>query len=208
MSTRRAFAYQQGVSLIELITFIVIISVALAGILLVMSVTTRNSADPLIHKQALAIAEAMLEEVELMPFTYCDPDDASAVTATSATVGGTGCNATKEAPGPETIAGAVETRYGAAGVNTQFDNVNDYAGFGMAAGAILDITGAPSGTIGYTVAPIAVTPVALLGIPATDANGAAQVLQITVSVDHWACEMHPCVTLDGYRTRYAPNSVP
>ncbi len=69
---------QHGISLIELIMFIVIVSVALAGILLVMNVTTKGSADPLIHKQALAIAESLLEEVELMPFTYCDPDDLAA----------------------------------------------------------------------------------------------------------------------------------
>ncbi len=69
---------QLGISLIELIMFIVIVSVALAGILLVLNVTTKSSADPLVHKQALAIAESLLEEVELMPFTYCDPDDVNA----------------------------------------------------------------------------------------------------------------------------------
>jgi len=58
---------QRGISLIELIMFIVIVSVALAGILLVMNQITRHSADPLIHKQALAIAESMLEEVRLQP---------------------------------------------------------------------------------------------------------------------------------------------
>jgi MSHA pilin protein MshD len=56
---------QRGVSLIELIAFIVIVSIAVAGILLVMNQTTGHSADPLIRKQALAIAESMLEEVQL-----------------------------------------------------------------------------------------------------------------------------------------------
>lgn len=60
---------QHGISLVELIMFIVIVSVALAGILLVMNVTTKNSADPLVHKQALAAAESLLEEVELQDFT-------------------------------------------------------------------------------------------------------------------------------------------
>lgn len=59
---------QRGVSLIELIIFIVIISVALTGILLVMNQVTRHSADPLIHKQALAAAESLLEEIELQDF--------------------------------------------------------------------------------------------------------------------------------------------
>jgi MSHA pilin protein MshD len=56
---------QRGISLVELIMFIVIISVALVGILLVMNVVTSRSADPLIHKQALAVAESLLEEIKL-----------------------------------------------------------------------------------------------------------------------------------------------
>ena len=60
---------QRGTSLIELIMFIVIVSVALAGILLVMNVTTKGSADPLIHKQALAAAESLLEEIQLQDFS-------------------------------------------------------------------------------------------------------------------------------------------
>ncbi len=59
---------QRGASLIELIMFIVIVSVALAGILLVMNQTTRGSADPLVRKQALAAAYSLLEEVELQDF--------------------------------------------------------------------------------------------------------------------------------------------
>src|SRR3989339_784018 len=59
---------QSGISLIELIMFIVIVSVALAGILLVMNVTTRSSADPLIRKQAMLVAYSLLEEVELQDF--------------------------------------------------------------------------------------------------------------------------------------------
>lgn len=59
---------QRGSSLIELIMFIVIVSVALAGILLVMNTTTQGSADPLLRKQALAAAYSLLEEVELQDF--------------------------------------------------------------------------------------------------------------------------------------------
>ena len=59
---------QRGISLIELIMFIVIVSVALAGILLVLNVTDKGSADPLIRKQALAAAQSLLEEIELQDF--------------------------------------------------------------------------------------------------------------------------------------------
>ena len=54
---------QCGLSLIELIIFIVIISVGVLGILSVLNATAKNSADPMIRKQVLAVAEAMLEEV-------------------------------------------------------------------------------------------------------------------------------------------------
>ena len=54
---------QQGLTLIELIISIVIIGIALAGVLSVMNLTTARSADPMIQHQALAIAEAYLEEI-------------------------------------------------------------------------------------------------------------------------------------------------
>jgi MSHA pilin protein MshD len=60
---------QQGISLVELILFIIIVSVALAALVLVLNVTIKGSVDPLIHKQALAIAESLLEEVELQDFS-------------------------------------------------------------------------------------------------------------------------------------------
>lgn len=54
---------QRGLTLIELIMFVIIISVGLAGILAVMNSTVRSSADPLQRKQAMAMAEAVLEEI-------------------------------------------------------------------------------------------------------------------------------------------------
>ncbi len=68
MFIRSSTFLQRGISLIELIIFIVIISVALTGILLVMNQVTRHSADPLIHKQAIAAAESLLDEIELQDF--------------------------------------------------------------------------------------------------------------------------------------------
>lgn len=186
---------QRGISLIELIIFIVIISVALTGILLVMNQTTAHSADPMIRKQALAIAESLLEEVELMPFTYCDPNDASAVTATSALDctddQNNGGGALGPIPNTETRGHATDP----------FDNVADYAGFGMAAGAILDITGAPIGPASGYSADIAIARAGTgLGLAAD-----ADALQITVTVNAPGGES---VVLDGIRTRYSPNAVP
>lgn len=65
----------KGLSLIELIMFIVIIGAAVAGVIGLIGITTQSSADPVIRKQALSIAEAMLEEIRLQPFTICDADE-------------------------------------------------------------------------------------------------------------------------------------
>lgn len=58
----------RGISLVELLIFIVIVSVGVAGVLSVLNITAQRSADPLFPKQALAVAEAMLEEVALKDF--------------------------------------------------------------------------------------------------------------------------------------------
>lgn len=61
-----------GFTLVELVIAIVVIGIAASGVLLVMNYTTAHSADPMIQHQAVAIAEAYLEEVLLQP--YSDPD--------------------------------------------------------------------------------------------------------------------------------------
>ena len=60
---------QGGLTLIELIVFIVIVGVALAGVLTVLNHATRHSADPMLRKQALAIADSLLREIVQQPFT-------------------------------------------------------------------------------------------------------------------------------------------
>jgi MSHA pilin protein MshD len=188
---------QAGISLIELIMFVVIVGVAVAGVLAIFNIATQKSADPAARKQLQAIAEAMLQEVQLMPFTYCDPDDANAATAGAATVGVGNCAATVEAIGPE----AGETRYNAA---NPFDNVNDYHGFDTN-------TATPSGIAGLAGyrAQVTVTAQALgpggSQVPATDGNGQAQSLRIDVTVTSPRGET---LSLSGYRTRYAPTGVP
>ncbi|MCP5093300.1 MAG: prepilin-type N-terminal cleavage/methylation domain-containing protein [Gammaproteobacteria bacterium] len=63
---------QDGVTLVELLVSIVIVSIAASGVLGVLSMTTAASADPMIRHQAAAIAEAYLEEILLKPLD--DPD--------------------------------------------------------------------------------------------------------------------------------------
>ncbi len=64
--------HQQGVTLIELVISIVVISIAVSAVLGVLTVNTGASADPMIRQQAIAIAQSHLEEIILKSFD--DPD--------------------------------------------------------------------------------------------------------------------------------------
>jgi MSHA pilin protein MshD len=173
----------RGLSLIELLVFIVVVGIAVTGVVSVFRLNARASADPVVRKQAVAIAESLLEEVLAKPFTYCDPDDANADTASSAA----GCATTAEALGPE----AGETRFANL---TPFDNVNDYNGFSMA--GISDLSGAAVAGLTAYSATIQVQPVGVFnGIPA------GETLFVTATVTGPG---NTSVSLSGYRTRYAP----
>lgn len=67
-SMNKNLLLESGVSLIELIMYIVIVSVAMAGIMMVLNANSTFSADPFIKKQARAAAESLLEEIELHDF--------------------------------------------------------------------------------------------------------------------------------------------
>lgn len=179
---------QRGLTLIELIVFIVIVSVGLAGVLTVLNATAAKSADPVVRKQALVIAESLLEEVVLMPFTYCDPDDPAAATATS--VAGCTTQESMSAPGPE----PGESRYS---TTTPFDNVNDYHGLSMT--GIRDLTGA---TIAGLEAYTATVAVSRGGLGFADPDDVALV-SVTVTGPG-----RESVALSRYRVRYAPNALP
>lgn len=60
---------QRGFTLVEMLIAIVVIGVGLAGVLLAFNTTQRGSADPLLQRQMLAIAEGLLEEALSRPFT-------------------------------------------------------------------------------------------------------------------------------------------
>lgn len=175
-------ARQRGVTLVELIVAIVIIGVGLAGVLSAFNVSVRGSADPMIAKQSMAIAEALMEEIQQAPFTFCDPDDPLAETAD-----GPGECTTPEVLGLE----ADDIR--------PFDNVNDYNGRPL--DPITDVTGSVVPFLNGYRAQIAVTPAALNDIPA--ASGDALLITVTVTAPNG-----DVLTLEGYRTRYEPKAVP
>ncbi|MEO8143249.1 MAG: type II secretion system protein [Betaproteobacteria bacterium] len=188
MSTR-----SRGVTLVELIVFIVIVGVALAGLFAAFNTITAASADPQVRKQVLAIAESLMDEIMLKPFTYCDPDDANAATAADSTGCAVAANREDVTIGPE----AGETR---TSTTTPFDNVSDYHGFAMGPG-IDDSTGTTIAGLGAYSASVAVTRAGTsLGLPLDD-----DALRISITVTGPGSVS---TTLDGYRARYAPNTLP
>jgi MSHA pilin protein MshD len=184
-TNHKSLQKQSGVTIIELILFMVIIGVALAGILSIMNLTSVSGTDPMRTKQALAIAESLLEEVELQAFTYCDPDDANASTATAAVVGVGGCATTVQGVGKT----AGEDRY----TEPRFDNVGDYHNFTM--NGIVDIQN--SVIAGLSAYSATVTETAIAG------SGGDQI-QIDVLVTSGNIN----VSLTGMRFRYSPRTVP
>jgi MSHA pilin protein MshD len=187
-------------SLIEVVVFIVVLGIALAGILALYNRLTSAGVDPLVRKQALAIASSLLEEIELRGFTYCDPDDPKVYTAAAGTAAQCTGSAYVENIGAETLpSSTIETRY----AEPRFDNVSDYDGFTMAAGAIRTIddpTPIP-GLGNYSVL------ANVQDIAAGELGGGVPVgeaLRITVIATHQPTGL--TVSLQGYRLRYAPNS--
>ena len=172
---------RSGFSLLEVVILIVVLAIGFAGIVLLFNQVTRASVDPLVRKQALAIAASVMEEVQLKPFTFCDPDDASVYTAATPA----GCT-TQEGPGPEV-----------GELRATFDNVSDYDGFEMGAGTADPIT---------TAAGTTVNGVGDYHVRVTVVNAAldtvAESLLTTVVATHVPSQT--AVTLRSYRTRYAP----
>lgn len=178
----------RGLTLIELIVFIVIIGASLAGVLSVLNVVTKNSADPLVQKQVIAVAEALIDEIARAPFTWCDPNDSAAGSATQYA----DCSVAENNMGVE----SGETRGGTPG----FDNVNDYNSFSMP--TILDYQGATVTGLGSYSASVSISADADLGPIGRKIAAANAVLRIAVTVTGPGATS---VTLHRYRSRYAPN---
>ncbi|SEN91470.1 MSHA pilin protein MshD [Duganella sp. CF517] len=210
--------HQRGLTLIELVLFMVIMGVAAAGIIGVLNIGAKASADPLRRKQAMLIAEAFMEEVQLARFTFCVPGDANESTATDQN----GCS---------TPANAVAVRPRPAGMARPYENVADYATAlnaeehtfavngvdtdvnlrALGRDAALNQMGNSSlGPITTTVTLNLVPAGAPLGPTAGPANlridsaTSLEVLQITIITRYGG--PNDVIRLDGFRTRYAPNN--
>lgn len=190
----------RGLTLIELVIFIAVVGIAVAGVMVVYSHSVRSSADPLVRKQAMAIAESLLAEVMAQPFTYCDPQDLAnnPVTPPSSPLSCTGGSAGSQdrgggALGPQP---ATESRFSA---TDPFDNVGDYNGYTMASGILgIDDGGTPLAGLAAYSASVSISRVgALFGL------GSDAVLRVDVQVNG----PRDSVTLTGYRFRYAPAQI-
>ena len=197
---------QRGLTLIELVMFMVIVGVAAAGIIGVLNIAGKTSADPARRKQALLIAEALMEEVQLARFTFCDPADPAASTATK--VG--------DCATPVKV--SVKN-----GLVRPYANVADYATElgkdqpSFAVGGIdRDVNGRALGQIGTASSAVStITSTVALNVldAATALNGITstaddlRVLRITIRTVY-GTGPNDVIELDGYRTRYAPTYVP
>lgn len=136
MCTRK---FQRGVSLIEAVLFIVVVSVALVVVLKAFDIANQGSADPLLRRQALAISQSLLDEISYQPFGNANTDDVAQ--------GGFA--------GPYTSAN-----------RHRFDDVDDYNGFSMNGIRSLDNTEL-IGLNNYQVT-VVVAAAAFGGVPSSD----------------------------------------
>lgn len=173
---------QIGLTLIELIIFIVIVSVGIVGILFVLNSTVQKSSDPLVQKQAQALAEGLLDEIQTGYFAFCDGADALLKFGNSAA----------------TCTGALDTYGVKAGENRPYDSVIHYA---SAAGAptplpsLLPSEASIAAPAGYA-ATVTIGPVALGDIVAT---GDALLINVTVTGPNAVQAI-----AEGFRTRQVP----
>jgi len=166
---------QAGVTLVEVIMFILIVSIALTAVVNLLALTTAGSGDPLIRRQSLAIGESLVQEIDAVPYRQKDPYNP------------TGPN---DGIGPE----AGETR---AGTVLPFDNPNDYSGYSESGIVTPDGT-AIAGLSSYSASVLAAQQSVGSGtalVPASDG------LLVTVTVTSPSGEP---VSIASFRAMYAP----
>lgn len=180
---------QRGVTLIEAIVFMIVVSVGVVGLVSVLGPMVKYSAEPMRQKQMAAIAESLLSEALHQPYTWCDPDDAAA----SMAMAYAGCTTSQDKGGAALTSAtpSTESRSNTA-PETTLDNVADYGGFGM--DNVTDAAGNNS-MAGYR-ADIAVARAGTTFGLAD--NAAALAVTVTISRDG------ETYALTGYRFRYAP----
>lgn len=170
---------QQGLTMIELIIFILVVTIAVIGVLQVIALNTARSADPIRQKQALVIAEGLMNEIRSAGMALCDISD-----AVNYGVPGATC--------------AVPDNVGREGTGARpYDNVNDYVtAWNTATPYAADASNNafPAGYVATVTIPNPATQTAPFpGVPASAA------LQVIVTVNYGG---NNNVVLSTWRTRY------
>jgi MSHA pilin protein MshD len=134
----------RGTTLVEVIVFMLIVSIAVVSVVKALSQAVLWSADPLIQRQALAVAEALIEEIDSQPYAQKDPYNPT---------------------GPDDAIGAEpgETR---AGSPLPFDNPNDYSGYSET--GIVAPDGSSVAGLGTYSASVVATQQSMGNVPAAD----------------------------------------
>lgn len=170
---------QAGLSLVELVMFIMVISVGLAGVLMVMNYTSQHSADPMVREQALLIAESYMEEILVKKFI----DPTTSTTRTCPTPEGGRTNYDNVCD----YNGLSDT-----GARDQFGNtITGLENYNVAVTV--------SGDTGISLGP-STNLVINTSVPAAS-TGSVQVLRVDVTVTH-SNDPGFILPLTGYRTHY------
>lgn len=190
-------AEQRGLSLIELVMFIAIVGTALAGVLAVYANSVKGSADPMVRKQAVAVAESLLHEVLMQPFTWCDPQD-PANDADPPPASGSACTggiANSQDAGGSALARqpASESRGSA---TDPLDNVADYHGLAIGPG-ITAVDGTPIAALSDFAASISVT---------RDGTRFGLSVDAVLRVEVQVTGRGQSITLTGWRFRHSPQA--
>jgi MSHA pilin protein MshD len=179
----------RGFTLIDVLVVITLVGLIAGSVMVWFMNMSKQSAEIMRTRQVISVAQALLDEIRMMPYTTCELKI-------------NGCSAAVEAMGPE----ANEVRYHTAlnDNNTRFDNPNDYNGLtqpGPGCAGICDIKGTVLNPVGGALegctAAVAVAQQAMAAIPNTE----AVLISVTVT-----CPGISPLTLQGVRTRYAPST--
>lgn len=167
---------QRGVTLVELIIFIVVVSIGVAGVLIAFNTAVASSADPMLTKQALRLAESTLQEVLQKSYQ----NDALDAANTSATLG---CTATTT---PSCRANNPTDR-------PNYNDVDDFNGYSQTGVTTLDGAVTVTNLATYALSISVDKATATLG-----AIAAPDVKKITVTVTGRG----QTLSLSGYRSNY------
>jgi MSHA pilin protein MshD len=190
----------RGFTLIDVLVVIVLLGTAAGTMTTLFARLASQSAETMRARESLALAQSLLDEVLMMPMTFCDAQDARATLATRAALGGSGCASSVDGLGPE----PGESRYGP----NRFDHVSDYQGFvmpGPGCAGLCDIGGNRIDVAGSVwagcSASVAMAPQALPGIAALDADARPQGLRVVVRL---RCPGRADAVAEGLRLRHSP----